>query len=262
MNTVNDAINAEYEERLAIAQLFVWGRSRRRLFGIYGLAVCGLAATAMLAMAILENTGGRGVQLPYLPFFGGVFGSVAISGIIFLVVMKVSSGLVIGQNDGAAWFLLCLTPVSNAILMNALVGMAVEFDMKEVITPLLQTVYPIVSVGLAAILPVNILVGFNGGAVQSMFRWVVNVAIITVSLVIFVDKDLWWAGLAGGIFLAGVIKSIFDNATDNPQIPAPALAACLVAGVGFIVLFIIYLIIRFVLRIFATSAEAAAAMQQ
>jgi len=261
MNTVNDAINAEYEERLAIAQLFVWGRSRRRLFGVYGLAVCGLAATAMLAMAILENTGGRGVQLPYLPFFGGVFGSVAISGIVFFVVMGVSSGLVIGQS-GAAWFLLCLTPVSNAILMNALVGMAVEFDMEEVITLLLQAVYPIVSVGLAAILPVNILVGFNGGAVQSMFRWVINVAIITVPLVIFVGEDLWWVGLAGGIFLAGVIKSIFDNATDNPQIPAPALAACLVAGVGFIVLFIIYLIIRFVLRIFATSAEAAAAAMQ
>lgn len=252
-------MNAEYADQEALEQaVSPWGRSRNRLFSIYAWTFCGLVATALLAAAILYFTNNQGLPLPT----GGLGTSVAISAIIFVVVMKVSSQL--NPNDeGTAYFLLCLVPVSNALLACTFPGLITnmfgseDMSLQTTVIGLLIMVYSVVSSAVIITLPINILIGFNGTG-QGIFRWIINIAAIVVPLIVLVGPESWWIGLMGGLFFAYIASAVFKFAINNPQIPSPALAACLVAGVGFIVLFIVYLIIRFTLRALAVMMNIAA----
>lgn len=252
-------MNAEYADQDALEQaISAWGRSRSRLFGIYAWTVCGLVATALLAAAILYLTENRGLPLPN----GGLGASVVISAILFLVVMKVSSEL--NPNDeGTAYFLLCLVPVSNALLACTFPGLITDMlgsedmSLQAVVIDLLIKVFSVVSSAVIIIFPINILIGFNSTK-QGIFRWIVNIAIIAIPLVVLEGPESWWVGLLGGSSFAYIASIVFKIATNNPQIPSPALAACLVAGVGFTVSLAVYLIIRFTLRALAVMLNIAA----
>jgi len=251
-------VNAEYTNQEALEQaVSAWGQSRSRLFSVYAWTFCGLAATALLTAAILYFTKNQGLPLPT----GGLGASVTIAAILFLVVMKVSSQL--NPNDeGTAYFLLCLVPVSNALLACTFPGLITnmfgseDMSLQKETIKLLATVYFVVSSAVIIILPINILIGF-GSTEQGIFRWIVNIAIITIPIIALQGPESWWIGLVGGFLFAHIVSAAFKIATNNPQIPSPALAACLVAGVGFVVLLIVYLIIRFTLRTLAAITAAA-----
>lgn len=257
-------MNAEYADQDALDQAAsAWGRSRSRLFSIYAWTFCGLVATALLAAAILHFTENRGLPLPT----GGLGASVVISAILFLVVMKVSRGLN-PDDEGTAYFLLCLVPVSNALLACTFPGLLTNMFGSEDMSPqtdiiiLLTIIYSVFSSVIIIILPINILIGFNSTE-QAIFRWIVNIAIIAMPPIISPEgPEPWWIGLMMGLIsgfgFAYLVSAAFKIATNNPQIPSPALAACLVAGVGFIVLLIVYLIIRFTLRALASMVNIAA----
>lgn len=252
-------MNAEHTDQDALEQaVSAWGRSRSRLFAIYAWTICGLVATALLTAAILHFTNNQGLPLPT----GGLGASVTIAAILFLVVMKVSLGLN-PDDEGTAYFLLCLVPVSNALLACTFPGLVTDvfgsedMSLQKVVIGLLIMVYFVVSSAVIVTLPINILIGFNGTG-QGIFRWIVNIAAIVIPLIVLEGPESWWIGLIGGFLFAYLASTVFKFAVNNPQIPSPALAAYLVAGVGFIVLFIVYLIIRFTLRALAVMLNIAA----
>ena len=115
----------------------------------------------------------------------------------------------------------------------------------------------VVATGAAvlAILSIAIAIGFEDPG-SAILRWGLFIAAVFLPVCI-VDSELWWVGLIGGFLLASAVEMAIHEALERWHVPAPALGACLVAGVTAVVLLVIYVVVRFVLR-FAGSVLAGA----
>ena len=81
----------------------------------------------------------------------------------------------------------------------------------------------------------------RSAAIVALTAWAVEAA----------APDLLWFGVVFGIGLARAVTAITRNIAHTREIPAPALAACIVAGVSALALLIAYLLVRDAIRTFA-----------
>ena len=111
---------------------------------------------------------------------------------------------------------------------------------------------------LLLILGIGALIGI-GGYGRTVGRWLAITGII-VGPVVWFDPQAWWVGVVGGALLAWGADFVLSMAVRRPDIPAPALGACLVAGVTALVLFVLYVVLRVIGRIYAFIAQLGLAM--
>ena len=102
-------------------------------------------------------------------------------------------------------------------------------------------------VGVLGALAIGILIGL-GSPVRTFLRWLAIVGLVTGGFVVN-DPSGILAGLLAGLMLAGLVHLTFVVVLERPHVPEPALAACLVSAVTAIVIWAIYLAIRFGMRI-------------
>ena len=224
---------------------------RGRLFAALGWAAVGLAATAGLAIGVdrlpislLDDIG----------LWGGT-GAVIIAVVAFFVVVGAASG---AEDDaGLGHLLLWSTCVVDALLINVFtsafgfIGPMYGYDLIELTAGLVA----VSGAAVLAILAIAIAIGIESTG-QHVLRWLALIGLVTGACMAF-DTDMWWVGLLAGFALANAVDVTLRCATAD-NVGAPALAACLVAGITALVLVVLLALIRFVVR-FGAEVTAAAA---
>ena len=217
--------------------------SRARFFGVLGWAAAGFAAVAVLAAfialsseALFQEVGLRAAGI-----------SVAVGLAVFVGVVLMALQMT-WQDRIAAQVLLWGTTLVYAVLINVFAaaldlgdGQAGQALFLFVVGSVL-----LVGIGVLSILGVAVGVGFDDDG-KTLFRWLA-VLVLVAGPVTFIDPDIWWVGVIGGLLLAWAVDLVVSVALRNPDVPGPALAACLVAAVSAVVLLVILVIVRFVLR--------------
>ena len=229
--------------------------TRKRLFLVLAWSGAGFAAITALSLLLtgLYDTAFRD--------FG--IGSAAICVLVglagFVAVVVVASGLDRSERTGAH-VLLWTTTVVYAVLINIFAAAfnldrnaATGFDLVTMVTGSVA----VTGAAVLGILAIAIAIGF--GPFGTFLRWLTFIGLVTGAVVAF-EPGAWWVGLIGGVLLAGAVEVTVQAAHERLHVPEPALAACLVAGVTAIVLLVIYIVVRFVLRL--TGAFAVGVVEE
>ena len=221
-----------------------WPVSRRRLFVVLGWAAAGFAGEAVLtALIVLSEMPFQGVGFPGAAISVAV-GFAVFAG-VFLMAFRMTSG-----NRASAQALLWLTALAYALLIN-LFGSAMDFGDAEARHTLSLTVAGavlFVGVGVLLVCAAAVAVGYQSDG-KTVLRWLA-VLVLVAGPVSLLQPDAWWIGVLAGLLLAWAVDLVVSEALQHPDVPEPALAACLVAAVSAVVLLVIYAIIRFVWRRF------------
>ena len=226
--------------------------SRQRVLAIVGWALAGFAATAAATYAI----GALGSDLFRDPSLWWIGSAVVISVLLLIAVVHLT-GMLSEADQLAAHGLLWFTAVADAVLINVFAASMRPEAGKQVEQHLwlllVSGVVPAVGAALLLILGIAALIG-TGGFGQTVARWLTITAIIAGPVVWF-DPQAWWVGVVGGALLACGTDFVRSLARYRPDIPAPALGACLVAGVTALVLIVVYLVFRVIVRIYLFIAQ-------
>ena len=227
---------------------FDWPRARSRLSGVLvwaGAGFVGISALSFVLFELLEvalhGTGIGGL--------GGASACVAIGFAGCLGVRAVAFSL--GENQrGAAKALLCFTTLGYAVLVNVFAATYnVTDDAQEGFDWVLLVAGSVAGAGAGVLgaLAIGILVGL-GSPARTFLRWLAIVGLVTGGFVVN-DPSGILAGVLAGLLLAGLVHLTFVVVLERPHVPEPALAACLVSAVTAIVIWAIYLAVRFGMRI-------------
>ena len=247
--SVDDLDAGWYEE----APFPWWPAARKRLFVVIGWAGGGLLATAALAVlfAQIAHTLVGQVEL------SGASTSVVVGLAVFAGVVLVARHPTLAHRRGAHG-LLWGAALVYAVLINVF-GLALDLGDGELALALSAFVaVAVLGVGAAVLLVVSAAVGIGfEDAGRTPLRWGVSLALLTVPVVL-IEPGAWWMGALGGTLLAWTVDAIVMAALDHPEVPEPALAACLVAGIAALVLLVTYLVVRYVLRFVLTLMAVAA----
>ena len=224
-----------------------WPAERKRLFVVIGWAAGGFVATAALAAVfarmaptLIGQVGLRGAST-----------SVVAGLAVFAGVVLIARHLTLAHRRGAH-VLLWGAALVYAVLINVF-GLALDLGDAEVSAALSGFVAAaVLGVGAAVLLVVSAAagIGFEDPG-RTLMRWGASVALLTVPVVL-IEPGVWWMGVLGGCLLAWAVDAVVMAALDHPQVPEPALAACLVAGIAALVLLVAYLVVRHVLRFMLT----------
>lgn len=220
-----------------------WLASRRRLFATLAWAGAGFVGVAVLASVLVPFSQSlfQGVGLSWASV------SVAIGFAVFGGVMMLAVGLT-EDDRSTAQFLLWGTAAVYAVLVHVFVAGLDVTDGEAAHQLLFFVAGAVLASGGAVLLILALAVAIGFESNGSMFaRWLAFVA-LTAGGVMLLDTDLWWVGLICGIMLAWAVDLTVSVALQHPDVPEPALAACLVAGVSAVVLLVILVVVRFVLR--------------
>ena len=225
--------------------------SRAQLFAVLGWAAAGFAAVAVLAGLIalwsqtLFQEAGLGA--------GGI--SVGVGLAVFVGVVRMALQMT-WEDRTAAQVLLWGTALVYAVLINVFAA-ALDLGGGQAGTALFLFVVAavlLVGAGVLSVLALAVGVGFEDDG-KTFFRWLA-LLVLVAGPVTFVDPEAWWVGVIGGLLLAWAVHLVVSFALDHPDVPGPALAACLVAAVTAVVLLVILVIVRYVLRFVAGILEA------
>ena len=227
-----------------------WPVSRRRLFVTLGWAAAGFAGEAVLtALIVLSEMPFQGLGFPGAAISVAV-GFAVFAG-VFLMAFRMTSG-----NRVSAQALLWLTALAYALLIN-LFASAMDFgddQARHQLSLAVAGAVLFVGVGVLLVCAAAVGVGYQSD-VRTVLRWLAVLALVA-GPVALLQPDAWWVGLLAGLLLAWAVDLVVSEALQHPDVPAPALAACLVAAVSAVVLLVIYAIIRFVWRRFFGVAGA------
>ena len=226
--------------------------SRQRLLAILGWALAGFAATAAASYAI----GALGSDLFHEPSLWWIGSAVVMSVLLLIAVVHLTS-MLSEADQFAAHGLLWFTAVADGVLINVFAanmrpeaGQQVD---QHLWLLLVSGLVPATGAALVLILGIAALIG-TGGFGQTVARWLTVTAIIAGPVVWF-EPQAWWVGVVGGALLACGTDFVLSLARHRPDIPAPALGACLVAGVTALVLFVLYVVFRMIFRIYVFIAQ-------
>ena len=225
-----------------------WPRARSRLFGVLAWAGAGFAGITALSFVLFEllDTALLGVGIGRL---GGASICVAIGFAGCLGVRAVALSL--GEDRRpAAKVLLWVTTLGYAVLVNVFAATYnLTDDAQEGFDFVLLVAGSVAAAGVGVLgaLAIGILIGL-GSRVRTFVRWLAIVGLVTGGFVVN-DPSGVLAGLLAGLMLAGLVHLTFVVVLEHPHVPEPALAAILVSAVTAIVIWLIYLSIRFGLRL-------------
>lgn len=224
--------------------------SRARLFAVLGWAGAGFVGVAVLAalVALWSETLFQEVGLR------SAGGSVAVGLAVFAGVAWCALQMT-WEHRTAAQVLLWSTALVYAVLVNVFVA-ALDIADGQAGPGLFLFVLGsilLVGAGVLCVLGMAVAIGFEGGG-QGFFRWLALLMLVA-GPVVYVAPDAWWVGVIGGLLLAWAVDEVVSVALRHPDVPGPALAACLVAVVSAVVLLVIFLVVRFVLRVVADGLE-------
>ena len=219
-----------------------WLVSRRRLFTVLGWTAAGFTGEAVLtALIVLSEMPFQGVG-----FLGAAI-SVAVGFAVFAGVFLMAFRMT-SENRASAQALLWLTTLAYALLIHvfaATMGFG-DDQARHILSLLVAGTVLFVGVGVLLILATAVGVGYQSDG-KTVLRWLAVLALVA-GPVALLQPDAWWVGVLAGLLLAWAVDLVVSEALQHPDVPAPALAACLVAAVSAVVLLVIYAIIRFVWR--------------
>ena len=227
---------------------FDWPHARGRLFGVLvwaGAGFAGISALSLVLFELLEAAlHGTGI--------GGLGGASACVAIGFAGCFGVRAvAFSLGENQrSAAKTLLCFTTLGYAVLVNVFAAAYnVTDDAQEGFEWVLLVAGSVAGAGVGVLgaLAIGILIGL-GSPARTFLRWLAIVGLVTAGFVVN-DPSGILAGVLAGLLLAGLVHLTFIVVLEHPHVPEPALAACLVSAVTAIVIWAIYLAIRFGMRI-------------
>ena len=228
----------------------MWPASRARLFAVLGWAAAGFTAVALLAALIALWSETLFQEVGLRAAGASVFVGLAVFVVVVLMALQMT-----WRDRTAAQVLLWSTTLVYAVLINVFAaaldlgdGQAGQALFLFVVGSVL-----LVGAGVLCVLGVAVAVGFESGG-KTFVRWLAVLALVA-GPVTFVDPDIWWVGVVGGLLLAWAVDLVVSVALRKPDVPAPALAAGLVAAVTAVVLLVIFVIVRFVLRFVAGVLE-------
>lgn len=222
--------------------------SRARLFAVLGWAAAGFSAVAVLAafIALLSESLFQDVGLGA----GGL--SVAVALAVFAGVVMIALQMT-WQDRIAAQVLLWGTALVYAVLINVFAAALDPGGGQAGVLGVVASIL-LLGAGVLCVLGLAVGVGFEDDG-KTFLRWLA-LLVLVAGPVTFVNPDVWWVGVIGGLLLAWAVDLVVSVALENPGVPGPALAACLVAGVSAVVLLVIFVIVRYVLRFVAGVLEA------
>ena len=215
--------------------------SRRRLFTVLGWTAAGFTGEAVLTALIVLS------EMPFQVGFLGAAVSVAV-GFAFFAGVSLMAFRMTSESQASAQALLWLTTLAYALLINVF---AAAMDLgddqaRHTLSLIVAGTVLFVGVGVLLVLGIAIGVGYQSDG-RTVLRWLAVIALIA-GPVALLEPGAWWVGVLGGLLLAWAVDLVVSEALHHPDVPAPALAACLVAAVSAVVLLVIYAIIRFVWR--------------
>ena len=230
-----------------------WPAARKRLFVVIGWAAGGLLATTVLAVLFAQAAHTLIGQVE----LRGAFTSVVVGLAVFAGVVLVARHLTLAHRRSAHG-LLWGAALVYAVLITVF-GLALDLGDGELAFALSGFVaLAVLGVGAAVLLVVSAAVGIGfEDAGRTALRWGASIALLTVPVVL-VEPGVWWMGALGGCLLAWTVDAVVMAALDHPEVPEPALAACLVAGIAALVLLVTYLVVRYVVRFVLTLMAVAA----
>ena len=248
MNTEMDT--AMYDEFPSVSAPGV----RRRLFAVLAWAGGGFGAVTVLAFALAALFHGLllnvGIGMAALCVGTGLGG--------FVAVVKIAQGLDDDHLREAQILLWTTVFVCAGLITVFAAAFNVGGDAQLGIVFAGQVALAVAAAGAAVIaaLAIAIAIGFEE-PLMLFVRWAVFIAGVFIPVWI-VDSDLWWVGLLGGGLLAMAVETTVNEALKRWYVPEPALAACLVAGVTAVVLLVIYVVVRFAVRLTGSFLAGAA----
>ena len=223
-----------------------WPRTRSRLLGVLAWAGAGFAGITALSFVLFElfATALHGVGMGGL---GGASACVAIGFAGCLGVRAVAFSLGEDQRS-AARTLLWVTTLGYAVLVNLFAASYnVTDDTQEGFDLVLLVAGSVAAAGAGVLLALAIGILIGMGSRRTFLRWFAIVGLVTAGFIIN-DPSGIFAGLLAGLMLAGFVHLTLVVAIERPHVPEPALAACLVSAVAAVVIWLIYLAIRFGIR--------------
>ena len=217
---------------------------RRHLLATLGWAAAGIAAIALLSLALPALT--EPLRAEFALRAAGLCVAAAFVG--FGCVAWLASRTE-PQERRAAHVLLWTTVVVYAVIVNVFAASLGLVGADLPTSPLLTVSGAVVATGAAIVVVLGfaVVLGFDAPW-KNTVRWLGLVALGTAAVAV-AEPDLWWVGVIVGVVLARAVATTLRHSLVGPGAPPPALAACLVAGFTGLALLAVYVVVRDVIRI-------------
>ena len=226
---------------------FDWPGARSRLFGVLAWAGAGFAGVAALSFVLLDllSAALHGTGIVGLGSAGACV-AIGFAGCFGVRAVAFSLG---EDQRGAAKTLLWVTTLGYAVLVNVFAASYnVTGDAQEGFDWVLLVAGSVAAAGTGVLgaLAIGIFIGV-GSPVRTFLRWLAIVGLMAGGFVVH-DPSSVLAGLLLGLLFASLVHLTIVVVLERPHVPEPALAACLVSAVTAIVIWLIYLAVRFGMR--------------
>lgn len=223
---------------------------RARLFCVLAWATGGTVATTALAMvyATLGN-----VRVGLMGASGALNCILIELGVLAGVATLASR--IAPSSHSAAHVLLWGTALVHMVLINAFASAFAAGDaaLGTAFSGFVASTVFAVGAGMVLMGCLATAIGFDGRH-STAIRW--GVVLVLVGLpAALVAPGAWWTGVLAACLLAWTVDGVLDAIGRRRDSPAPALAACLVAGVVALVLVGVFSASRVALQFVARAAE-------
>ncbi|MDE0660688.1 MAG: hypothetical protein OXI79_13685 [Gammaproteobacteria bacterium] len=233
---------------------------RQRLFATFGWAAVGFVVTAATSVAMVDVATAF-VASVWTAVAGRPGGADRMVAAVYVLPALVALGFVgqvvvrrIGSRIGRrernrAWRLFWVTTVGYALLINAMVGVA-NFSGESEISRAFILVFSLVVVFVGflvlGVLAFAVVMGVDRNGSRPL-RWVAVIALVAVPATV-ADPLGWIGGMLAGIYVAFAVDDTVEGIRHHEEVPAPALAASLMAATVGIVLVAIYQVFRTIMK--------------
>ena len=151
--------------------------------------------------------------------------------------------------------LLWATTLGYAVLINvfaASFGSAIQYAFGVYLPIMVAGCVAATGAAVLGVLAIAIAVGY-GSRRKTFLRWLGLVGLAIGAAAVYDPDNFLVGGVITGLVLAGIVEVTVGAALEHPHVPEPALAACLVAGVTAVVLWVIYRFIRLAMRMYTAT---------